>query len=163
MGAHKGMTKNGVSTPCDAPITLDAVQAAFAESLLPPQPPTYAFHPDVQKDDHPLHELFVGMLNNTVCNTTAAYTTLMEPVAPLTVATLMEMYGQIEKLAQKVEDARLNLRSNLHVFFGAPWEVVRAASMLAYTNPLDIHPAEYKRAQNLILAYLEDLSNASTR
>jgi hypothetical protein len=151
-----------VYPPGDSPITLETLQAAFTESLLPPQPPTYAFHPDVQKDDHPLHELYTSMFNNAAYNCAPATgTTPMDPVAPLTIDALLAMYHQIEEIAQSIETHRLYLRDNLHVFIGAPWEVIRAASLLAHNNPLDIHPEEYKRAQHLVLSYLEDKSNAS--
>jgi hypothetical protein len=122
-------------TPEAAPITLESLQAALDESI---------------------------MQNNFVYNCAPEIgTTSMDPVAPLTIDALMEMYQQIEGIAKSIEDRRLYLRDNLHVFIGAPWEVIRAASLLAHKNTLDIHPEEYKRATSLVLSYLEDKSNAS--
>ena len=161
-------------TPSDAAITLETIQVAFAESLLPPEPPTYAFHPDVMKDDYPWHELFTGLqseyengieglITGSIYNSAAVGITPMEPMVPLTIDVLMESYRQFEKLAKQDEDNRRDIRKHLYVFYGAPWEVVRAVKLVVHLNPLDIHPEEYKRAHSLVLAYLEDLSNASTR
>lgn len=125
---------------------------------------------DFMKQNKEISELLTQTHENHIAglmtNGAWASNSLMTPTPPLTVDSLMATYRQFEKLAQDLaaadENVRRTLREHMGIFVGAPWEVIRAASMLAYANPMDIHPNEYKRAQNLVLAYLEDLSNAST-